>query len=47
MVEDEEDLYMSVILHTKFVEKTIIGGLDDWYNKKTFLSDYCYIRFYY
>lgn len=28
-VEDEEDLYMNVILHTKFVEKTIIGGLDD------------------
>lgn len=27
-VQDEEDLYMNIILHTKFVEKTIIGGLD-------------------
>lgn len=27
-VEDEDDLYMNIILHTKFVEKTIIGGFD-------------------
>lgn len=28
LIEEEEDLYMNVILHTKFVERTIIGGKD-------------------
>ncbi len=27
-VKDENDLYMNIILHTKFVNKTIIGGKD-------------------
>ena len=27
-IDDEEDLFVNIILHTKFVQKTIIGGLD-------------------
>lgn len=26
VVEDKDDLAMNIILHTKFVDKTIIGG---------------------
>lgn len=46
-IEDLEDIYMQIILHTKYVDKVVIGGEFVWFWLKKYFFNYCYIRFYY